>query len=253
MPDPTIKKTTPTPPVSTDATGLRVCDPDDPLINDLTGMDTESIGWSKHGRDVDDLYPGSFDPCRQIQWLVGGYVGPNGQDLGYQHGWYVVQELRSVEEGLNGQFSTDDGNKLVCMECHPLLPNDVFIPKLGTPPAGPVPPATPPPETGMEPPPASSHPTDQRPKPPPACNTCHPIHPLLLDLSHVDFTNFTIVLPPMGDNSKGCPTCHESTRPNSLARVVADLTRHQIQPCMTCHLPLPSQPAADPEAPPEEE
>lgn len=230
---------------TTETTGPKVCDPNDPWIQGMAGRNTETIGWSEHGRDVDNLYPGSFDPCRQMQWIYGGYVGPDGQDLGFQHGWYAVQQLKSVEEGLNGQFETEN-NKLVCIRCHPKLPSDiVFIPKLEEPPS---------PADEVDAPMLQS-------RPPPECNTCHPIHTLFWDFSSLQMTDISMTpdgkkmvpspdnptekspCPPMV-NSLGCPQCHESPREDSLARQVTDVTRHEKQPCMTCH-PAPTPAPAD--------
>lgn len=197
---------------------LKVCDPNDPTIKALAGMDGTTVPWTMHGRG---------NACKKVQWLFGQYVGPNGEDLGFQHGKHVVEWLRNIKNGLDGKFVSGD-QKLICMECHPPISGDsVFVP-------------------------ASANNTS-----PPACNTCHPIHSFFSGpLSSLSLTAVSMTpdghkmgnpaemspVPPM-NRQLGCPQCHESPRPpvstenpkGSYAKKVTEGTRHDTQPCQTCH------------------
>lgn len=151
----------------------------------------------------------SKDAKDRAQWVFG--TCDSGQ-AGQHHGSLAARLMKKL---LGGHYKKD-GEKLVCLNCHS-LPNttDVFIPKADE--------TTPAPTTFV-----------------PACNTCHPFHRFLPDTAQFNMGQFA-ELPPM-DPTKGCPTCHESSRPpadlvegGSLARETKEVTRFEY--CAPCHLP----------------
>ena len=213
---------------------LKVCKSTDAEVQ-LSAQKIKSGGYLFHPRD----------PERRAQWVFGVCKSDSdGKDLGPHHGAVAVAQMRAL---VDGKFNTAE-NRLVCLNCHPLPATEgSFTPRAN----------------GL----AATTDTYV-----PMCNTCHPVHTLVPDLSALLMTDISMApdgkkmvpptetspLPPMV-KTLGCPTCHESKRPRageeeggSLAREVTDATRHRVQPCQTCH-PAALSPVPEIAHPPTEE